>query len=128
MRVIVTGSRDADERQVKEILDRLGEEGEFGVDRKGMVLVQGGCPTGADYAAFKWALNNGIPVQTFKADWDKHGKAAGPIRNREMAKSGADIALAFPLRQGESKGTWGCIHELISEGIETRVFGVNSKK
>ncbi len=27
----------------------------------------------------------GVPVKKFPADWDQHGKAAGPVRNRAMA-------------------------------------------
>jgi len=38
----------------------------------------------------------------FPADWDKHGKAAGPIRNAEMAKYGDALLLIW---DGESKGS-----------------------
>jgi len=48
-----------------------------------------------------------IPVRVFKADWNKHGKAAGPIRNAEMMAEG-DILLAFPT--SDSKGTRNCIN------------------
>ena len=43
----------------------------------------------------EWARKRGIPVRAFPAEWAKHGKAAGPIRNRQMAEYADAIAL-FP--------------------------------
>lgn len=40
-----------------------------------------------------------IPVTTFKADWIKHSKAAGPIRNENMARY-AERAILFPGGKG----------------------------
>lgn len=54
------------------------------------------------------------------ADWKRHGKAAGMIRNREMVALGADLCIAFPLPQ--SKGTFGCIREAEKAGIEVQVI------
>jgi len=34
-------------------------------------------------------------LQQFPANWNEHGRAAGPIRNQEMAGAG-DILFAFP--------------------------------
>lgn len=61
-------------------------------------LRTGGC-RGADLDAEAWARENHIPVRTFPADWEKHGKAAGPIRNGEML-AGADGVVAFPGGRG----------------------------
>jgi UDP-N-acetylmuramoylalanine-D-glutamate ligase len=74
-------------------------------------LVQGGCATwetalqewvGADYLAKEWAELNEIPVHEHPADWKKHGKGAGPIRNQEMLDQHADLAMvvAFPGGKG----------------------------
>jgi hypothetical protein len=41
---------------------------------------------GADTLGKKWAICIAkIPVKSFPADWEEHGNAAGPIRNKEMA-------------------------------------------
>lgn len=69
-------------------------------------VVSGGCPTGVDRDAEAWAEALGIPVARFPADWQKHGRAAGPIRNREMAEY-ADAIAVFP----GGKGTESMVKE-----------------
>lgn len=59
-------------------------------------IIQGGA-TGADFLARQYADFQNIPVRTFEAEWDRLGKAAGPIRNRQMLDEGKpDIVVAFP--------------------------------
>jgi DNA (cytosine-5)-methyltransferase 1 len=59
-------------------------------------VTHGDCPTGGDHYASIWAdacvsaINDPHP-----ADWDTHGKRAGPIRNEEMVDLGPQFALAF---------------------------------
>lgn len=87
------------------------------------VLVHGGA-TGADTEAARVGqrfLN--LPTEVHRADWNTHGRAAGPIRNKEMVNLGADLCLAFPDHskgQG-SRGTWGCIDLAYQAGIPTLV-------
>ena len=57
---------------------------------------------GADLLGKQYGINNNIPVKSFPAEWDKYGKSAGYIRNKEMAEY-ADYLIAF--WDGESKGT-----------------------
>ncbi len=54
-----------------------------------------GCARGADTGGKLWAEAKGIPVKEFPADWENNGKAAGHIRNAEMADY-ADGAVLFP--------------------------------
>jgi hypothetical protein len=42
----------------------------------------------------EWAKKHGIDTLIFPADWDKHGKAAGFIRNEDIIKN-CDQAIAF---------------------------------
>jgi hypothetical protein len=116
--VIVTGSRDYEGDQ--KVFEELGNlyyqtEGPFFVRH-------GDCPTGADRFASIWCDfgQEGVHEIKHPADWDQHGKAAGPIRNREMAQAGADLCLAFPL--GESRGTWNCVNECKKAGIPVKVI------
>lgn len=48
-------------------------------------VVSGACPTGIDALGEAWARSQGLPIRKFPAAWGKHGRAAGPIRNEEMA-------------------------------------------
>lgn len=60
------------------------------------VLIHGGA-TGVDTIAGNWAEGKQIPVHVYKADWNTHGKSAGPIRNQQMIDIGKPtIAAVFP--------------------------------
>ena len=64
------------------------------------VVIHGGA-RGADISADVCALAFGIDVEVYPADWAKHGKAAGPIRNAQMLREGRpDAVLAFPGGRG----------------------------
>lgn len=83
-------------------------------------VVHGACPTGADSLADFLAERMGLPVERHPADWDTHGKSAGPIRNQQMVDLGADVCLAFPLP--DSRGTRHCMAAAERAGIPVRVF------
>lgn len=57
---------------------------------------------GADSLAERFAKENNIETMIFPADWDKYGKNAGYIRNKDII-SNSDIVIAF--WDGKSKGT-----------------------
>lgn len=80
------------------------------------LLIEGGAP-GADFMARKFAEWQGIPVQTFEAEWDRHGRKAGPLRNRRMIVEGKpDLVVAF---EG-GKGTADMVRQ--AEGAGIRIF------
>lgn len=63
-------------------------------------VIQGGA-TGADQLAREWAEAQGIPVLEMRADWKKHGRKAGPMRNQSMIDlSAPDLVVAFPGGRG----------------------------
>jgi hypothetical protein len=63
-------------------------------------LIQGGAK-GADLMAKEWAEKNGIRCATFKADWMRHGKKAGIMRNQAMLDVGKPgLVVAFPGGRG----------------------------
>ena len=64
-------------------------------------IVSGGAK-GADSISEKFAAVCGIPTKIFPANWDKHGKAAGFIRNKDIVDY-CDMVIAFWDRK--SKGT-----------------------
>lgn len=89
MRIIVCGGRDfSDKEFLFSKLDTLTQH-------KDITEVIHGDAYGADSLAGEWARTRGIIETPFPADWKKHGKAAGPIRNAEMLKLGPDMVIAF---------------------------------
>jgi hypothetical protein len=66
------------------------------------IEIVSGTANGADKLGEKYAKEKGYSLKQFPADWNKHKKAAGYIRNEEMAKY-ADALIAF--WDGKSKGT-----------------------
>lgn len=69
-----------------------------------------GMAIGVDRLGETWAIVNGIAVKEMPANWNKHGKAAGPIRNREMAEY-CDAAVV--VWDGESPGSRNMIDQMI---------------
>lgn len=55
---------------------------------------------GADRAAHQWAKEFQVPVYPCPAEWAKHGKRAGPIRNQNMLGQHPDLVIAFPGGRG----------------------------
>ena len=96
MKTIIAGSRNITDR---EALTRAISECPWS-DQISEVIC--GCAGGADAMGKTWAKERGVPVSEFPADWDSHGRSAGPIRNRQMAEYG-DALIA--LWDGRSGGT-----------------------
>ena len=63
-------------------------------------IVSGGC-RGIDLAGEQFASDYDIPVKRFLPDWSI-GKAAGPIRNKQMAEHSDALILVW---DGRSKGS-----------------------
>lgn len=82
-----------------------------------LVLLHGDCPRGADALADTWKNAVGITVEPHPADWDKFGKGAGPIRNREMVREAPDLVIAFSDDLEASRGTKDCVEEAERSGI-----------
>ncbi len=81
-------------------------------------IVSGGA-NGADALGERYAKEQNHPLKIFNADWEKHGKSAGPIRNQQMAVY-ADILVAF--WDGKSKGTRDMINKALIYGLELHVY------
>ena len=117
MRLIIAGSRNITAPSILEAaLDASGW-------RDRITEVVCGCAPGVDTLGEQWAIRHKIPVRRFPADWDKHGRAAGPIRNREMAMN-ADALLA--IWDGESHGTSNIIAAARQLGLQVRLWRVGA--
>ncbi len=112
LRILITGSRNwTDEKTVAKAL----RDATADYDPSNVTVVHGACRTGADRIAAEAAALIGFNVEAHPANWNAHGRAAGPTRNNAMVALGADICLAFPL--GESKGARGCMRRAAAAGI-----------
>lgn len=58
-----------------------------------------------------------MSVEPHPADWQRHGKAAGHIRNAEMVQAGADLVLAFYQRGARNTGTADLVRRASRAGI-----------
>ena len=81
------------------------------------MIVWGGA-RGVDTMANQWAKANGIRRRVIRADWDRYGKAAGPIRNGVMVRA-SDMVVAF--WDGKSSGTGDMIRQSKSAGLRVVV-------
>lgn len=118
MKILVCGSRDWTDRAA--IRDRLLEIIESWPLFADEPTVIHGDARGADKLAAEEATWLGFWVEAHPADWKKYGKAAGPIRNREMLDRKPDLVLAFQ-RDG-SRGTQDTIDEARKRDIPVEVF------
>lgn len=112
VRIIVTGGRDyADQNAVARTLQALWNPLQPGKP----TLVHGGAP-GADQIAHQYARAHGWEVEVHYANWELHGRGAGPIRNQKMANAGGDLCIAFP----GGRGTADMVRRAEEAGIPVR--------
>ncbi|MDR5172979.1 DUF2493 domain-containing protein [Methylobacillus flagellatus] len=109
MRVLVCGGREFSDR---EMCDRTLYQ--LHIETPITLLIEGGA-RGADSFAWSWAQSRNLQTKSFPADWNKHGKAAGPIRNQRMLDEGRpDLVLAFP----GGRGTADMIRRAEAAGVK----------
>lgn len=99
MRVIIAGSRDISDYS---LVTRAVEQSGFYLS-----AIVSGEARGVDSLGERFAQENGLPLLQFRADWETHGRAAGPLRNRQMAEY-ADALVAIT---NGSSGTENMIAE-----------------
>jgi SLOG family YspA-like protein len=105
VRVLVCGPRDmTDYWLVHEVLNGIHKATPI------TCIIEGGA-LGADRYAKRWATDRGVFYEEFSADWEKHGKAAGPMRNAQMIREGnPDRVVAF-ISQPPSRGTANMVQQ-----------------
>lgn len=114
-RVLICGSRNwKDPAPVQDYV-----EGLFAMYHS-LVIIEG-CAIGADWVAHNIGVNvEGVTHEHYPADWDRHGRAAGPIRNQQMLDKGKpDLVIAFSDSIGESRGTKDMLQRANRAGVKT---------
>lgn len=107
MRILVCGGRDFSDSI---LLNKTLRDFFFGPED---VLICG-MARGADRMAYDWVKARDILIEEYPAEWDKHGKAAGFIRNQDMLDSGVDVVVAFP----GGRGTADMVRRARKAGVE----------
>lgn len=115
MRVIIAGGRDFADYDLlyRKMVSILKDQLPVNVE-----IVSGGA-NGADKLGERWAESLAFPVKRFPADWNKHGKSAGPIRNEEMAKYATHCVVFW---DGKSRGSKNMIDTAAKYKLPTRVI------
>jgi len=102
-RLLVCGDRNySDQDMMYEVLKQFDTN---------TVIIHGNCK-GADKIAGNIAETLGMTVLKFPALWEKYGRAAGPIRNKQMIDEGCPtLVIAFHKDIDSSKGTKNMIKQ-----------------
>ncbi len=97
MRVLVCGGRDFHDWGLLSatLSDIIPEE------RRHRAVIISGHARGADLLGERWAKEHGVALNVFPADWNRLGRKAGPIRNRQMLVEGRpQLVVAFAGKEG----------------------------
>lgn len=113
MRTIIAGSRQI--WSIPLVEDAIKASG-FDITE----VISGGC-RGVDEIGEAYADSKGIPCRVFPADWNKHGRAAGPIRNAQMAEYAQALIAVW---DGVSRGTLNMIREARKRGLKVYIHNV----
>ena len=120
LRVLVCGSRTyTDEAEVHNVLSAVHRV------HGPIDTIIDGAARGADTLGWGWGYNTpGVQSERYPANWNLHGRAAGPIRNQQMLDEGKpDLVLAFvdkPLSQ--SRGTADMVERSRAAGLRVIVL------
>lgn len=106
MKTIIAGGRDIHDYQL--VLDAV-KESQIHIS----TVVSGGAK-GVDSLGERYANEMNLQLNVFIPDWDTHGRAAGPIRNRKMAEN-AEALIA--IWDGKSRGTKNMIETARKLGL-----------
>lgn len=127
--ILIAGSRDFDDYYtlINE-LDNLTHEPSRRSGWQTISIISGGSK-GADALAKKYAKESFMEFKEFPANWDLHGKAAGPIRNSEMleylkTKEYVEAFLFFKKGSG-NRGTTNMMNQLHKANIKYTVIWVS---
>lgn len=113
-KVIVAGCRDFTDYEL------LKEKCDFFLQNQQPedIIIISGHASGADALGERYAQERGLQLETYPADWKAHGRAAGPIRNAQMA-SVAHALIVF--WDGKSRVTKNMIDTATKRGLKVAV-------
>ena len=117
-RLVIAGSRDFNDYALlsrtvdKHLSDKVN-------DAK-IIIISGNAP-GADKLGERYAKERGYELECYPVDWEHYGKAAGPVRNMNMANVADDVIVFW---DGESSGTKNMIETAKAKNIPCTVVEI----
>ncbi len=120
-KIIIAGSRDFHDYELLKIeVDKFIDEykATLSASDDNSISIVSGHARGADKLGEQYAREYSYFCYVMPADWDKHGKRAGYLRNASMAKE-ADALIAF--WDGQSRGTYHMIELAKKENLKIKV-------
>ncbi|MDK2600771.1 hypothetical protein QO179_25065 [Bacillus stercoris] len=125
MKVIIAGGRDFDDYEfMKSKLDHLFKN----LNKDKLIIINGDGPglkdsktgkiiaRGADQLGKKYAQERGLKIELFPPLWGEYGRAAGPIRNSQMA----EVANALVAFNTGGRGTQDMINKAKAMSLNIR--------
>jgi hypothetical protein len=120
MRIVVAGGRDFNNYEL------LKERLNYYLQNlpKDKIVIISGAARGADSLGEQYASEHGLKCERFPADWDRHGRKAGILRNEDMANN-SDALIAF--YDGKSRGTGHMIGYCKRKGLKVKVVSYDNR-
>lgn len=116
MRVIIAGGRDFNNYH---ILEKMCD---YYIGKRENIEIISGKARGTDSLGEKYAKERATTVKEFPADWDRYNKAAGHIRNKQMAEyASEDNGCLIAFWDGKSRGTKNMIENAKKYNLKIRV-------
>lgn len=119
--IIICGGRHFENYQMlKSTVDKYLENN--GILYEEVEIVSGHCQ-GADMLGERYANEHGCSLRVFSAEWTKYGRAAGPIRNKQMVDylTTTEKGLVVAFVSDNTRGTRNTIAQAQKLDIETIV-------
>ena len=122
LRLLITGSRGIPPAYTYERFQNDLEK-----ELKGQLpdVLLNGCAAGIDEWARTWAVAHDIPIKSYPAEWTKHGKKAGILRNVQMVDAASHVVGFW---DGKSPGTRQCVNYARRKQKLRAVYMMTNKK
>lgn len=117
MKVLICGGREwKDKEAIRREVEKLH------LDENDTIIE--GDARGADRLAGDVAIELGIALEVYPANWNRYGRSAGTLRNQQMLDQNPDLVLAFHANIESSKGTRDMVRRARKKGTAVEVFQV----
>lgn len=116
MRILICGDRNwSDSEFIGRVLDSYLSQ------HKKVTVIHGAC-RGADSLGAREAYRRGLEVIAVPAQWKLYGRAASPIRNKQMLDMGVDMVIAFHNDIESSAGTRNMLLQSSKRGVPYKLY------